>query len=129
MGGNSVINSGSITGGVALGGTGSTLTNLAGGTVSGATLGYDSTLINAGLIQGNASVGSGNITKQSGGTITGNAAFVDQVTLTSGTLTNAGAIGGDFTSVASATVNNQAGGSIAGGVDIATSVFHEAPAP
>jgi len=84
-------------------------------------------LIDAGLIQGNASVGSGNITNQSGGTITGNAAFVDQVTLTSGTLTNAGTIGGDFTSVGTATVNNQAGGSIAGGVDIATNVLVRGP--
>lgn len=134
VGGNSVTNSGSVTGsinGVALVGTGSTLTNLAGGTltgaVSGASLGYSSTLINAGLIQGNANVGSGSIVNQAGGTITGNAAFVAQVTVTSGTLTNAGAIGGEFTSSGSATVNNQAGGSIAGGVDIATSFLVRGP--
>lgn len=115
VGGNSVINSGTITGGINGGvrlNDGGSVTNLAGGTITGVSIANTGTVTNAGLIQGNAQVGTGNIINQSGGTITGFANFA------TGTLTNAGTIAGDFTSSSSATVNNQFGGSIAGGVDI-----------
>ncbi|SHN76759.1 autotransporter outer membrane beta-barrel domain-containing protein [Bradyrhizobium erythrophlei] len=116
VGGNSVINSGTITGGVNGGvrlDEGGSVTNLAGGTITGVSIANTGTVTNAGLIQGNVSVATGNIINQSGGTITGFANF-----FSTGTLTNAGTIAGDFTSSAGATVNNQSGGSIAGGVNI-----------
>jgi hypothetical protein len=106
-GGNSVTNSGSITGEVRLGAGGS-VSNLAGGTIT-SVLAADVT--NAGTITGVALSGStsGSLSNQSGGVITGSVGSGQQ---TSVILTNAGTIGGSVGLAGGGSVINQSGAAI-----------------
>ncbi len=108
--------------------TGARVTNQAGGTITGSAFGISAsgaaTLVNAGVISGNASVtadagvsfaAGGSVTNQSGGTITGDNAVYDAIGPL--TLTNAGSIGGTADGVkltTSGTITNQSGGTITG---------------
>ena len=108
--------------------TGARVTNQSGGTITGSAFGISAsgaaTLVNAGVISGNASVtadagvsfaAGGSVTNQSGGTITGDNAVYDRIGAL--TLTNAGSIGGTADGVkltTSGTITNQSGGTITG---------------
>jgi outer membrane autotransporter protein len=127
-GGNSVTNSGSITNGVSLRGIGnSSLANLAGGTITGNAFVYSGTMTNAGTITGNANggnltltnsgsiggyvsiSGTGTVTNQAGGTITGGVVLGTLVNSAPGILTNAGAIGSSAASSNNAVTFNGVG--------------------
>jgi outer membrane autotransporter protein len=111
-GGNSVTNSGTITGGVSLG-VGSTINNLASGTIAGSA---GATFVtNAGLIGAVALNGNGaSLANQNGGTITGR---VTGLGVLPATVTNAGAIGGGvyLGTPGGGAVTNQSGGTITNG--------------
>jgi hypothetical protein len=119
-GGTSVTNSGSITGGVQVG-VGGSVSNLAGGTITGnlvdSVIATDVT--NAGIINGGVIIGflaGGSLTNQSGGSITGVVRAANSFT-GAVTLTNAGTIGGGvyLGNSGGATVTNQSGGTITNG--------------
>jgi outer membrane autotransporter protein len=119
-GGTSVTNSGSITGGVQVG-VGGSVSNLAGGTITGnlvdSVIATDVT--NAGIINGGVIIGflaGGSLTNQSGGSITGVVRAANSFT-GAVTLTNAGTLGGGvyLGNSGGATVTNQSGGTITNG--------------
>jgi outer membrane autotransporter protein len=123
-GGNSVTNSGTITYGVSLG-AGSTLNNLAAGTITGngASSITATDVTNAGLINGGgvALTGSGlgaSLTNQSSGIITGS---VTSLGTLPATVTNAGTLSGGvyLHATGGGTVINQSGGTITNGTTFA----------
>jgi autotransporter-associated beta strand protein len=96
-GNDSIANDGAIVGAISFGGGTSSLTNAAGGTITGAiSASGDTTIANGGTITGNITLGGGNDTITTTGTITGNIdlgggtntiGFGSMTALPSGTLT------------------------------------------
>jgi uncharacterized protein with beta-barrel porin domain len=129
-----VTNAGTITGTTLVGvylGAGGSVTNQAGGTISGFQAGVRiggaaSTVTNAGSISGTRGFGvylhAGGVTNQAGGAISGYVAGVD-VSGGAGTVTNAGSITGGFGVYlgAGGSVTNQVGGTISGFQGVAIS--------
>jgi hypothetical protein len=135
--GSSLVNSGTISETTNLVGSagvfltnGGTVTNLASGTISGSAGiqidGARGSVVNAGTISVTTTLGTGDVTNQAGGTITGKNFGILVSGLPNGTVTNAGSIAATFTtSIGVAgqvgSLTNETGGTISGvtgGVDL-----------